>query len=409
MDNAMGDAIDKTKNAFNKRSKKINDIVRFKRSDLTTLTFSGDEVERFSQPLIRLLYSFKDNRSKTSVGLNNKVFLINASSIDQRISTSGKEVKNKTLDFVKDNISEKTKLDDVKPRIAELDSDKNKFKNYTNGSDPLKSFVQKESGVVITDRLEGMKEINELKDQNDGAKKLLDTPNAYKEQMEQYTDSTYIKEQAKKKAEAMAMEYLNSNPEILKGVQAKMNLLMRKYSIVPNSNDLSTAVKRSSLKGYSFRERLVIAANFQVLTINPFSFDFAPQVGYRFNQKFVLGIGGTYRQAFKDTIATLARQVFGYKAIVSYDILNRCFAYMEYDRNSPGMKREENKSSRIWKDALLIGVGRKFTVHPKLEMTLIMAYNFLYQHNDPIFPQRWVIRLGFQASQFAMLKRRPQF
>jgi len=143
-----------------------------------------------------------------------------------------------------------------------------------------------------------------------------------------------------------------------------------------------------------------------VPSIDPLAIDFSPQVGYKLNRKFVIGIGGTYRQSFGDSVPSLAPTVFGYKAFSSYEVVSSFFAYTEYDRNSPGIKKEEGKSVRMWNDALFLGAGRKFTVHPKIEMTLIIAYNFLHQLSDPIYPKPWMVKVGFQTSELAMLKNR---
>jgi len=284
-----------------------------------------------------------------------------------------------------------------------------KYSSYVQNPDMVKRTLQEKGSALTTKEVDskmgGIGDIKEIQNSSSEIQKLKSMPNDYKNQVEQYTDSAYVKEQAKKKAEEMAMNYLNSNPEILKSVQAKMKLLMKTYSVIPNSNDLSTAIKRTSLKGKSFKERLYFAGNFQVLTLQPLSIDFSPMTGYKFNSKFVVGIGAMYRKTFSDSIHGLAPQVWGYKGFASYDVLQRFFAYTEYDRNTPGMRKVENNSIRIWKTAWLVGVGRKLTIHPKLQMTLLAAYNILCQKNDPIYPNPWVIRVGFQTNELSMLKR----
>ncbi len=244
---------------------------------------------------------------------------------------------------------------------------------------------------------------------------------SYQKQLNQYTqlegqykgylndlqDSTARKEMAKKKAEELAMQYISENPGILQEVQKKMELLMKKYSKVTNSNDLSTAVKRTSLNGRTFQERLVIATNFQLLSIDPFSIDIAPQIGYRFNSLFSVGIGGTYRKTFTDSIPTLAPEVFGCKAFLSYDILNSFFAYGEYAQNSPGVTVKEGITQRIWKPAALVGVGRRFSLHKNVDMTVVALYNFIYSPGDPVYSRPFMVRFGFQLSDVALLKKKP--
>lgn len=231
--------------------------------------------------------------------------------------------------------------------------------------------------------------------------------NQYKSQLNDLNDSTARKEMLKQKAEELAMQYIQDNPGVLQAAQKKMDLLMKKYSSVVNSNDLSTAVKRTSLKGRTFRERLVIAGNFQMISLQPVSVDFSPQIGYRFNSQLSIGVGGMYRQTFNDSIQFLSPTVLGYKSFVSYDVIRSFFAYGEYGQNSPGVKIEEGISTRIWKAAALLGVGRKFSISKKIDMTVVALYNFLHEPGDPVYPRPFMVRFGFQLSDIALLKRKP--
>jgi hypothetical protein len=272
-----------------------------------------------------------------------------------------------------------------------------------SNTDSLGGFVKTEAERLATEfasgHIEGFSQVNE------GMKQGTGMVSEYQSQVKQLGDSAYLKAQAKKKAEEMAMNYFSENPGIMLPVQQKMNLLMKKYSVVPNSTDLSTAIKRNSLQGRTFKERLVLGGNFQIITLKPFTIDASPLIGYRFNRNFNAGIGGNYRQTFGDTIQAISPSVLGYKAFTSYDLLKDFFAYAEFARNSAGIHAGETFSARSWKNAAFLGVGRKFRLHQKLEMTTSFLYNFLYDHNDPIYPKRWNFRIGFQSSELAFLKR----
>lgn len=255
--------------------------------------------------------------------------------------------------------------------------------------------------VTLASRQKEMRELESLKKQYSAAKPW----DEYKAKGEQLQDSAYVKEQARKKAEELAMKYLQENPALVQSAQKKMALLMKKYSVVPNSNDLSTAVKRSSLHGMPLKQRLYLAGNFQVVSVEPFSIDFAPAVGYKFNRYFIVGAGGTYREAFSKHKTTLSPDVLGYKGFVSYDVLQSFFIYGEYANNSPGMVKKETESYREWRQALIAGVGRKFSIHPKFQMICLVTYNFFHEPNDPVYPQPLIVRVGVQLSELAMLKR----
>jgi hypothetical protein len=228
----------------------------------------------------------------------------------------------------------------------------------------------------------------------------------YTNQVKQLGDSAYLKQQAKEQAEKLAQEYLLSNPAIAKAAQAKMNALMKVYSSVPNSNDLSTAVKRTSLEGRKFKERLVIGGNFQLIAIRPLTIDLLPLVGYKFNSRFAMGVGGAYRFCTQDSVGGLASKSFGFKAFGSYDVLSRIFLYTEYNRNTIGRESAENGSNLIWQNSWLLGAGKKVSVHRKLDMTVVLVYNFFHKPNDPLYPKPLTLRVGFQLSDVALVKRK---
>ena len=82
------------------------------------------------------------------------------------------------------------------------------------------------------------------------------------------------------------------------------------------------------------------------------------------------------------------------------------FGYAEYGRNSPGVKVEEGRTIRIWKNAFIAGVGKKMLIHKNIEMTMLVGYNFFHQANDPVYSRPLIVRVGFQLSELALLKRK---
>jgi hypothetical protein len=285
------------------------------------------------------------------------------------------------------------KVSGYKDQLRDLDGDS--LKNQA-----IRMFNEKTS-----EKIGSIEQIQDLKDIQ-AQKESLDPWKNDHVSVNQLQDTTYLKALARREAEERALEYLAKHSELLDPIQKNMDRLMKKFSVVPNSNDLGSAIKRSSLKGKGIRERLFLSLNAQVISIEPVSVDISPMVGYKFTSKFILGFGGLYRQTFNQNQVSFAPDVFGYKGFMSYEPLNKLFAYTEYARNSPGVNRSETGAQRIWKDAWLIGAGRRFEVHPKLDMTILIAYNVLKSINDPVYPGRWNVRIGFQVSELGLKKIR---
>lgn len=297
------------------------------------------------------------------------------------------------------------KFESAQGKIGEYSDDISKVQGYLNMTpDSLATLATARIEKEAQSRLMSLAGAQSYQTQLNDFNKLT---NQYKNQLSQLNDTTARKEFLKQQAEKLAMNYINDNPELLKGLQTKLNLLMKKYSSVANSNDLSSAVKRTSLQGHTFRERLVIAANFQLLSIDPFSIDFSPQLGYRFDSRFSLGIGGTYRQTFTNTNISIAPDVLGYKGFLSYDIVKSFFAYGEYAQNSPGIDATTENQVRIWQPAAMLGIGKRFSLYKKVDMTVTALYNFMHDPEDTIYPRPFIIRFGFQLSETALMKVKP--
>ena len=275
------------------------------------------------------------------------------------------------------------------------------LKDSVDHSDTLKSLAASRAEgwgeKAIANNLGNNAQLKQLNDINKQMQELKDSPAQYRKKLEQYKNKENLQKEVK--------DYLTRNPQQLKQLKDKMSVMMKKYSFIQNSNNLSTAVKRTSLKERAFRERLVVAANFQVLSTQPFSIDFAPFLGYKVNSRFSLGVGGTYRKTFSDSVPSLAPSVYGYKVFVSYDIIKSFFAYGEYANNSPGVKVEEGTTKRIWKPAAMVGLGKRLSIHSRLDMTVVALYNILYQPRDPIYHDPFTFRVGFQLSELALRKK----
>jgi hypothetical protein len=328
------------------------------------------------------------------------------------VNQQTREVKNKVLQNSQVEVKELTgKAKDITNEAKAYQQDfikyQGKAESYLKNDSLLKADVKNLVSREVQSRAMGFKELKALEDFKKEQENFDPMQNEYKQQMDQLQDSAYRKEQARKKAEEMVMDYIAENPAMMKAAKAKTDLLMKKYSIVPNSNDLSTAVKRTSLEGRSFNERLYLAGNFQVLSFKPVSFDFSPLVGYRFSTRLTGGLGVNYRKTFADSVTSFAADMLGYKAFVSYDVFKNFFTYSEFANNSTGIVNTENGTRRNWSYAFLIGAGRKFTLHPKVEMTVVMLYNVGRKPGDPVYPNPWVVRFGFQLSELAF--RKPTF
>lgn len=199
-------------------------------------------------------------------------------------------------------------------------------------------------------------------------------------------DSAAIKQQAMEKAKTQLTQIAQQA-----GALNQVNKLKGKYGKVLNSNDLSTAVKRNSLEGQPFGQRLVLGGDFNILDTDPFIADLAGSVGYKFTKRLLSGIQGSYRVGRMDSSSVRGGRVF-----TNYDLARNFYAAGEFEMMSRSVNIE-NGSERDWHPGFFLGVGRTFALLPKLKAQVALMYNFLYENQDGIYNRPFVVRFGFSS------------
>lgn len=273
-------------------------------------------------------------------------------------------------------------------------------------SSPEQLFVIAEKKVMefVKDN-EAFGKFGEQIAQADAFKSL---PDQYRQQYELYTDTTFLLEQAKVKATTALTEHLFQKAEKIQAAQRKVSKLLSKYRAFDNSNDLSNAVRQTSMKGKAFWEHLVIGGNFNVVSTSPVSMDISPKLGIKITTRFVVGAGMNYRCTFGDSIKNsyyISPRNTSFKTFASYEVIKSFFAYAEWERSGIHMNSND-KNSKVWKDNYFIGAGKKFLIHPKLYLTLTGLYNLNSEEKNPVHPRRFQVRMGFQFSELATRKKK---
>jgi hypothetical protein len=232
-----------------------------------------------------------------------------------------------------------------------------------------------------------------------------------KSQISGWQNKDSLEAAGKAKLKEEAIDHLASHADKLTGAQQKLSKLLNKYKEFSNSNDLSDAVKRTSLKGATWKERLVLGGNFNVVSTEPLSLDFSPLIGYKLNTKFYMGVGMNYRQTFGDSIRyvwKLSPSNTSYRLLANYDIIKNFFLYAEWERAGTKILVNDTRVKR-WVNNYFIGAGKKLLIHPKLYMTLTALYNLNNEKFNPTYPRRFQFRLGFQTSDLAFRKKKIHY
>ena len=202
-------------------------------------------------------------------------------------------------------------------------------------------------------------------------------------------------------------EALGQSEDHLQGFDAarqaaskKLAALKKKYSKVLNSADMSTAVKKNSLKEERFCKRLRWGGSFMVHSTDPLMIDASPTLAYRINKVLQAGVGFQYRRNFGGLPLSNAKDdLWGYQGFVQHDVWRGFFASAAYEllyTRFPLAGADPAQTEWRPTAGLPLGIGRRFRINKKLLGTMLLSYNFLWEPNAHIYPSPVTFKFGFE-------------
>lgn len=230
---------------------------------------------------------------------------------------------------------------------------------------------------------------------------LKGLPESYRKQFDKYKYGEGLQKEAMAEAAKKASALLSKHSKEIQSAQTQLSKLKKKYSSVLSSNDLSTATKRNSLQGQPIKKRIVLGINFQIVSLDPVIIDFNPLVGYKFNKKFHVAIGGSYRARFTESHTNSQLRIgqdeltYGYRAITDYNVWKMLSIHAEYERISKEFEIGTSDTfKRNWVGGALAGISSSYSVKGKVEGNFSVLYNFLYNFKQAVYTSPWVFRFG---------------
>lgn len=314
--------------------------------------------------------------------------------VDKRL---GKLGDLSTKEWIKTDLSGQQMPDDVQSYLSEVQQYGQVLK------DPSKV-----DGLVDA-RAAQMSEAKLFNDQTKELDAMKQLPESMLADLKRFRDAQAMKAEAKEVAVKKATDYFASHQDKLTEAQGMMSKLKKKYSYVPDSRDLSTAVKATSLKDESLKKRLVFGLGFQIQRTNPIALDLSPNLLYRFNKLFSAGISGTYRASLgiennSSVAVNTAQDVYGASAIAQHKVWKGFFGYGEFQYLSTPMVDPATGTdlpTRSWHKGLLLGIGKQMSLSKALKGQIIFTYDFLHTSASPN-PKAWNLKFGFQFGKFKL-------
>lgn len=186
--------------------------------------------------------------------------------------------------------------------------------------------------------------------------------------------------------------------------QAELNKL--KENVLKSGGSSSEAnipdFKPNNQKSKTFFQRLEYSNNFQFTkssSLVPTTADIAVNVGYKLNDKSIIGIGGSYKMGMGSIERIrISHQGIGIRSFVDWKLKKQFFVSggfeMNYNAQFKNIAQLNNYDS--WQQAGLLGITKKINIKTKFfkATSVQLLYDMLYRQHNPV-SQPILFRTGY--------------
>ncbi len=176
--------------------------------------------------------------------------------------------------------------------------------------------------------------------------------------------------------------------------QSQLNMLKQKV-IQAGGNNSDAAIpnfKPNQQKTKTFKQRLEYGTNFQFSKPSvhtPNTADIALQVGYKLNDKSIVGIGMSYKLGFGSIQRmSITHQGIGVRSFIDWKLKKQFFVSggFEMNYNAQFNRIEVLQSYNNWQKAGLIGISKKINIKTKLMKgtKISLLYDVLARTHMPV-------------------------
>jgi hypothetical protein len=192
----------------------------------------------------------------------------------------------------------------------------------------------------------------------------------------------------------------------LESAQGQLEGLKDKLSSLGSSGtntDLPPNFKPNTQKSKSLWKRLEFGTNIQSVQANyyfPTTTDFALTIGYKINDKSVIGVGGSYKIGWGKDInhISTSSQGAGLRSYLDFRVKGGLYATGGYEYNFQPVAGVDIKNINSWQKSGLIGISKVVPLHTKpfKETKLQLLWDFLsYQQIPKTQPIKFRIGYNF--------------
>lgn len=214
-------------------------------------------------------------------------------------------------------------------------------------------------------------------------------------------DAGSLVSEALMKGKELGGEHFEGHEDLLASAQEGLSKIKAGSFNFGNSDNMEV-IKPNSLEGKGLGERLVIGGNLQIARQEEYTgIDFSPVLGYRWNKRYMWGIGGTFRAKVNEDEHSLIKdeQVYGGRFYMEYSI-GKFFLHGEYELMSNAIANPTTQEvRRVDAPGAMLGVGINYSFMKKIKGNVMVLYNFLHEPGTSPYDKPILFRFGFNLDK----------
>ncbi len=186
--------------------------------------------------------------------------------------------------------------------------------------------------------------------------------------------------------------------------QAELNQLKEKVIQAGGGSSEANipSFKPNNQKAKTFLQRLEYGSNFQFAKNNslvPTTADIALSVGYKLNDKSIIGIGASYKMGLGSIQRiSISHQGIGIRSFIDWKLKKQFFVSggFEMNYNAQFKNITQLKDQHVWQQSGLIGITKKLNIKTKFfkATSIQLLYDMLYRQHTPV-SQPILFRTGY--------------
>jgi hypothetical protein len=262
--------------------------------------------------------------------------------------------------------------------------------------------------MKISAMREAAEEIGELdsyeasiRNQIDEMRYKADLQSDYEQHIKGKDASTLFKE-AMMKGQELGGDHFKGHEELLTNAQQQLSKLKTGGINFGNAENMEI-INPNSLEGKGLGKRLVAGGNLQISRQEEYTgIDFSPVLGYKWNKRYMWGIGGTYRAKVNEDERSVIKdeQVYGGRFYMEYSLLTRFFLHGEYELMSHAIvDPQTDLVSRVNAPGAMLGAGINYNFMKNIKGSVMFLYNFLHDPLNSPYDKPFMFRFGFNLDK----------